>query len=163
MELKTNTPVGRKFLFEKIKFKFLHDMQHDFIRQRLGSSFMPDKLQSRKKKFFLFFWFKDLTIPLNKWMYTLQYHHFLAADCCWVLYQLKSFYQVSNAMVWLIPDWVVSCFFSLFFPIQGLTSFSDSRSPGFTCDHIQCASLFGSNYLTLKIVLIRHCWQIAST
>ena len=34
MELKTYTPVGLKFIFEKIKFKVLHYIQHDFIRQR---------------------------------------------------------------------------------------------------------------------------------
>ena len=33
MELKTYTPVGLKFVFEKIKFKVLHYIQH-FIRQR---------------------------------------------------------------------------------------------------------------------------------
>ena len=38
MELKTNTPVGPKFVFEKIKYKVLHYIQHDFIRQRLGLS-----------------------------------------------------------------------------------------------------------------------------
>ena len=31
MELKTYTSVGRKFVFEKIKFKVLHYIQHDFI------------------------------------------------------------------------------------------------------------------------------------
>ena len=38
MELKTYTPVGLKFVFEKIKFKVLHYIQHDFIRQRPGLS-----------------------------------------------------------------------------------------------------------------------------
>ena len=38
MELKTYTPVGLKFVFEKIKFKVLHYIQHDFIRQRPGPS-----------------------------------------------------------------------------------------------------------------------------
>ena len=38
MELKTYPPVGSKFVFEKIKFKVLHYIQHDFIRQRLGLS-----------------------------------------------------------------------------------------------------------------------------
>ena len=32
------TPVSSKFVFEKIKFKVLHYIQHDFIRQRLGFS-----------------------------------------------------------------------------------------------------------------------------
>ena len=36
MELKMYTPVGPKFIFEKFKFKILHYIQHDFIRQRLG-------------------------------------------------------------------------------------------------------------------------------
>ena len=38
MELKTFTPFGLKFTFDKIKLKFLHYMQHDFIRQRPGFS-----------------------------------------------------------------------------------------------------------------------------
>ena len=38
MELKTYTPVGPKFVFEKIKIKVLHYIQHDSIRQRLGLS-----------------------------------------------------------------------------------------------------------------------------
>ena len=38
MELKMYTPVGPKFVFEKIKVKVLHYIQHDFIRQRLGLS-----------------------------------------------------------------------------------------------------------------------------
>ena len=33
MELKTYTPVSLKFVFEKIKFKVLHYIQHDFICQ----------------------------------------------------------------------------------------------------------------------------------
>ena len=38
IELKTFTLVGLKFVFEKIKFKVLHYIQHDFIRQRPGLS-----------------------------------------------------------------------------------------------------------------------------
>ena len=38
MELKTYTPVGLTFVFEKIKFKVLHYIQHDFIHQRPGLS-----------------------------------------------------------------------------------------------------------------------------
>ena len=38
MELKTYTPFSLKFVFEKIKFKVLHYIQHDFISQRLGFS-----------------------------------------------------------------------------------------------------------------------------
>ena len=38
MELKTYTPAGPKFVFEKIKFKVLHYIQHGFNRQRLGLS-----------------------------------------------------------------------------------------------------------------------------
>ena len=49
MELKTYTPVGLKFVFEKIKFKVLHYIQHDFIRQRLGLS----KDQASKFKSFV--------------------------------------------------------------------------------------------------------------
>ena len=38
MELNTYTPVSLKSIFEKFKFKVLHYIQHDFIRQchRLG-------------------------------------------------------------------------------------------------------------------------------
>ena len=36
MEIKTYTQVGLKFVFEKIKFKILHNIQHDFIRQCPG-------------------------------------------------------------------------------------------------------------------------------
>ena len=36
MELKMNTPVGPKFVFEKIKSKVLHYIQHNFICQHLG-------------------------------------------------------------------------------------------------------------------------------
>ena len=38
MELKTYTPVSLKFVLEKIKFKVLHYIQHDFIRERPGLS-----------------------------------------------------------------------------------------------------------------------------
>ena len=38
MELKRYTPVGPKFIFQKIKFDILHYIQHDFICQRLGLS-----------------------------------------------------------------------------------------------------------------------------
>ena len=38
MELETYTPVGSKSVFKKIKFKVLHYIQDDFIRQRLGLS-----------------------------------------------------------------------------------------------------------------------------
>ena len=38
MELETYTPIGLKLAFEKIKFKVLHYIQHDFIRQRPGLS-----------------------------------------------------------------------------------------------------------------------------
>ena len=38
MELQTYTPFSLKFVFEKIKFKVLHYIQHDFISQRLGFS-----------------------------------------------------------------------------------------------------------------------------
>ena len=36
MELKTYTPVGLNFVFEKIKFKVLSYIQHDFISQWPG-------------------------------------------------------------------------------------------------------------------------------
>ena len=38
MELKMYISVGFKFVFEKIKFKVLHYIQYDFIRQRPGLS-----------------------------------------------------------------------------------------------------------------------------
>ena len=38
MARKTYTPVDPKFVFEKIKFKVLHYIQHDFTCQRLGLS-----------------------------------------------------------------------------------------------------------------------------
>ena len=38
MELKTYTPVGPKFVLEKIKFKVLHYFQDDLICKRLGLS-----------------------------------------------------------------------------------------------------------------------------
>ena len=37
-EPKTYTLVGPKLVFQKIKFKILHYIQHDFIRQRPGLS-----------------------------------------------------------------------------------------------------------------------------
>ena len=37
-ELKTHIPVGLKFVFEKIKFKVLHYIQPDLVRQRPGLS-----------------------------------------------------------------------------------------------------------------------------
>ena len=38
IELKMYTPVSPKFVLEKIKYKVLHYIQHDFIRQCLGLS-----------------------------------------------------------------------------------------------------------------------------
>ena len=38
MELKMHTSVSLKFVFEKIKFKVLHYIQHDLIRQHPGLS-----------------------------------------------------------------------------------------------------------------------------
>ena len=38
MELNTYNSVSLKFTFEKIKFKVLYYIQHDFIRQRPGFS-----------------------------------------------------------------------------------------------------------------------------
>ena len=49
MGLKTYTPVNPKFIFEKIKFKVLLYIQHDFIHQRLGLS----KDQANKFKSFV--------------------------------------------------------------------------------------------------------------
>ena len=38
MELKTYNQVSPKFVFEKVNFKVLHYIQHDFIRQCLALS-----------------------------------------------------------------------------------------------------------------------------
>ena len=59
MELKTYTLVRLKFIFEKIKFKALHYIQHDFIRQRPGLS--KDQISM----------FKSLVINY----FILKYHH----------------------------------------------------------------------------------------
>ena len=53
MELKTYTPVEPKFVFEKIKFKSLHYIQHDFICQRLGPS--KDQIIMFKKQYQTFY------------------------------------------------------------------------------------------------------------
>ena len=37
-ELKTYIAIGPKFVFEKIKFKLLHYIKHDFVLQRPGLS-----------------------------------------------------------------------------------------------------------------------------
>ena len=50
MELKTYTPLGPKFFFEKIKFKVLHYIQHDLIRQR---PWLIKDQTSRFKSFFI--------------------------------------------------------------------------------------------------------------
>ena len=49
MELKMYTPVGLKLVFEKIKFKVLHYIEHDFIRQCPG----PSKDQIMFKSLFI--------------------------------------------------------------------------------------------------------------
>ena len=49
MELKTYIPVGLKFEFEKIKFKVLNYIQHDFIRQRPRLS--KDQISMFKRAF----------------------------------------------------------------------------------------------------------------
>ena len=56
MELKTNIPAGLKFVFEKIKFKFLHYILHDFIRQHPGLS--KDQISMFKSLFINYFIFK---------------------------------------------------------------------------------------------------------
>ena len=38
MKLKTYTPVGLKFVLEKIKFKVLYHIQHNLVRERAGLS-----------------------------------------------------------------------------------------------------------------------------
>ena len=49
MELKMYTPVGLKLVFEKIKFKVLNYIEHDFILQRPG----PSKDQIMFKSLFI--------------------------------------------------------------------------------------------------------------
>ena len=49
MELKMYIPVGLKLVFQKIKFKVLHYIEHDFIRQRPG----PSKDQIMFKSLFI--------------------------------------------------------------------------------------------------------------
>ena len=67
----------------------------------------PHLIQAAMRKFFQGF--------LNKWMYTLQYLHFLTADCCSGLHQLQSFYH-KFLMLWLglFPNEMVSRFSSFF-------------------------------------------------
>ena len=85
---------------------------------------------------------------LNKWIYTLQYHHFLAADCCSGLHQLQSFYHMFLTLwLGLLPTGWLVVFSLLFFSIQALTSSNDSRSPGFTCKHIRCTSYIWFQYI----------------
>ena len=59
MGLKTYTPVGLKFIFEKIKFKILYYIHHDFIRQCTGLS--KDQINM----------FKSLVVNY----FILKYHH----------------------------------------------------------------------------------------
>ena len=53
MELKTYTSVSSKFVFEKIKFKVLHYVQHDFICQCL--EFSKDQASMLKSLFINYF------------------------------------------------------------------------------------------------------------
>ena len=46
MELKTYTPAGPKSVLEKIKFKFLNYIQHDFIQQH--AEFSKDQISMFK-------------------------------------------------------------------------------------------------------------------
>ena len=55
MELKTYTAVGLKFVFEKIKFKVFHYIQH-FIRQRPERS--KDQISMIKSIFIYYFTLK---------------------------------------------------------------------------------------------------------
>ena len=65
MELKTYTPVSPEFVFEKIKFKILHYIQHNFIRQHQGlskgqvsifKSFAINYFDRRLRNTFKYFW-----------------------------------------------------------------------------------------------------------
>ena len=61
MEFKMFSPVDPKFAFEKIEFKVLHYIQHDFTGQYQRLS----KDQPSKIFFFFFFFLKDVTLPLK--------------------------------------------------------------------------------------------------
>ena len=71
MELKTYTSVGPKFVFEKINFKVLHHIQHDFIRQRPElSKDQPSMFKSLVSNYFILkycptFHLKKLGEPYN--------------------------------------------------------------------------------------------------
>ena len=52
IELKTYTPVGPKFVFEKINFIVLYYIQHDFICQRPGLSKDQISMFKRRQTFF---------------------------------------------------------------------------------------------------------------
>ena len=56
MKLKRYTTVSLKFGFEKIKFKVLHYVQHDFIRQHPGLS--KDQISMLKSLAINYFGFK---------------------------------------------------------------------------------------------------------
>ena len=59
MEFKTYTPDGLKFVYEKIEFKILHYIQHNFICQCPGLS--KDQISMFK------------SLPIN--YFILKYHH----------------------------------------------------------------------------------------
>ena len=65
----------------------------------------------------------------------MQYHHFLAADCCSGLNQLQSLYhRFLTLQLDLVPmGWLV-----VFSNANPYTS-NDGRSPAFTCERIRCA------------------------
>ena len=56
MELETYTPLGPKFVFEKIKFKFWQHIQHDFIANAQGSvKITLSCSQRQRRQMFLFY------------------------------------------------------------------------------------------------------------
>ena len=59
MAFKTYTPVGLKIVFEKIKFKVLHFIHHDFIRQHPGLS--KDQISMFKSPVINYFILKIVT------------------------------------------------------------------------------------------------------
>ena len=71
MEPETYTLVGPKFVFEKIKFKLLHYIQHDFNRQRPG--FSKDQTSMFKNLVISYFILKIVTRFIHRnWVRSLH-------------------------------------------------------------------------------------------
>ena len=100
---------------------------------------------------------------LSKWMYTLQYHHFLAVDCSSGLHQLQSFYHIFlKPWLGLVPTGQFVAFFLFFlntipYIIQWLL-FSRIHLRA----HTMCVVYSVPINLSLNMVSIQRCWQITS-